>query len=50
MIGGERHKCHREQPSVLLLPGNPRAYNLLQIVRLLHQCEGVRFQVKAAPV
>jgi DNA-binding phage protein len=30
--------------------GNPRADNLLQIVRFLQQHEGVRFQIKAAPV
>lgn len=30
--------------------GNPRADNLLQIVRFLQQREGVRFQIKAAPI
>jgi DNA-binding phage protein len=30
--------------------GNPRADNLLQIVRFLQQREGVRFQVKATPI
>ena len=30
--------------------GNPRADNLLAIVRLLQQWEGVRFQVRAAAI
>jgi DNA-binding phage protein len=30
--------------------GNPRADNLLEVVRFLQQREGVRFQVKSAPI
>jgi DNA-binding phage protein len=51
------HRAFREThiPSKSLMrmlgpSGNPRADNLLQIVRLLQQREGVRFKVKAAPV
>jgi DNA-binding phage protein len=49
-LSKETHIPSKSLMRMLGPSGNPRADNLLQIVRLLQQREGVRFQVKAAPV
>jgi DNA-binding phage protein len=49
-LSEETHIPSKSLMQMLGPSGNPRADNLLQIVRLLRQREGVCFQVKAAPV
>jgi DNA-binding phage protein len=49
-LSEETHIPSKSLMRMLGPAGNPRADNLLQIVRLLQQREGVRFLVKAAPV
>jgi DNA-binding phage protein len=49
-LAEETHIPSKSLMRMLGPAGNPRADNLLHVVRILQKREGVRFQVKAAPV